>query len=77
MTGLSHRAWLGESVRKWLGVAGKAHSTWHVSLKMAWVGRFGRVDRLDWLGGPNGERSVWVYLQLRVGDQNASATIGS
>ena len=52
---MSHRAWIGVSVRKWLGVAGKARSTWRVGLKMAWRVRLGRLDQS---GGPDGNRAV-------------------
>ena len=69
-----HRAWLGVSVQKWLEVAGKDHITWIVGLKMDWRGRLGM---LDWLDGPNGDKSVRADQRLKAGGWNGSATIGS
>ena len=45
---------------------GLAHSAWRVGSKMDWRGR---LDRLDWLGVPNGYRTVWLDLWLRAGSQ--------
>ena len=38
-----------------------AQSDWRVGSKMAWRESF---DRLDWLGGPNGDRAVWADQRL-------------